>query len=357
MEFALTLRELTRRRLLLAAGVVVAVLAAVLSVYHVNGTKLTPRSLQYASASTQLLIDTPQSSLGDVAQDLQPLITRATIVANVMASPAAAALIGRYSGIPGDQIYAAGPVDPLEPRTVTEPTALKRNTEVTGETEPYRLQFFADPTLPTIGVTTQAPTTAQALALANGSASAISSYLQTLQTQERIPTQSWVTVRQLGTPIGGIVDGGISKKLAGIVFVAVLAFWCVLILLVARFRENWRASREFEREWQALGHAPDEVEHWHEADAHQTQDTLARASVAGGGEKVAGATIGSGQPAGRYNGNPNGNGRTNGNGLIAVDQQLAASGDAGASSRDRNEVAVGSSGPNLRPRRSLRRDR
>lgn len=244
MEFAIVLRSLWQQKRVLMLGVVVSVLAAISSVYRLDilGASLEPIALQYSSASTQVIVDTPTSSLGDLRSQLQPLVARATIVANVMASPASVSLIGNFAGIPGDQIYAAGPIDPLLPRTVTEPTASKRNVEITGETKPYRLQILADANLPTIGIFTQAPTNKQALALANGAVRAIGSYLETLQSQESVPVTERVTVRPLGQPTASVVDGGISKKLAAIVAVAVFAFWCVLMLIAQRFRENWRAS-------------------------------------------------------------------------------------------------------------------
>ncbi len=53
---------------------------------------------------------------------------------------------------------------------------------------------------------------------------------------------SRVMIRQLGPAHGGVVDGGISRSLAAMVFVGGLALWCVLMLAAARFRENWRSS-------------------------------------------------------------------------------------------------------------------
>ncbi len=52
MEFALILRELLSRRRILALGVAVALVAAVFSVYRLDGLKLKARSLQYSSAAT-----------------------------------------------------------------------------------------------------------------------------------------------------------------------------------------------------------------------------------------------------------------------------------------------------------------
>jgi hypothetical protein len=246
MEFALVLRELSRRRLLLAVGVLIATIAALLSVYRLEGLKLKARSLQYSSASTQVLVDSPSSVLGNLSQDFEPLNARAAVYANFMASPAVLKLIGQQVGLSGEQIYAAGPVIANQPRVQQEPTALKRNVEITGETNPYRLSFESQPNLPTININSQAPTTRMAIALANGAVIGLQLYLTSLERANRIPPKSRVTIRKLGSAPGAVVDGGISKALATIVFVVVFLMWCLLVLAWARLRENWRASAALE---------------------------------------------------------------------------------------------------------------
>jgi hypothetical protein len=254
MEFALVIRELAGRRLALAIGALVAVFAAVLSVYRLDGTSLKPRSLQYSSASTRVFVDTSSSVLGNLSQSFEPLQSRATVYANFMASPTVLNLIGQRVGLSGSQIYAAGPVDPQVPRIVQEPTAVQRNVEITGETTPYRLNFNSDPNLPTIGIYAQAPTTKVAIALADASVTSLEQYVGSLEDADHIPQQSRIVIRQLGEANGGVVDGGISKALALMVFVAVFVLWCVLMLVGTRFRESWRASgkipepAEWERE-------------------------------------------------------------------------------------------------------------
>jgi hypothetical protein len=242
MEFALVIRKLFRHRLLLVLGVLVAVVAAILSVYRIEGGKLKSRSLQYSSASTQILVDTPSSVLGNVTQSFESLNMRAQVYAGFMVSPAILELIAQQVGLTGGQIYATGPVDLNQPPTVVEPTALKRNVEITGETKPYRLNFESQPNQPTVNIFSQAPTTVQAVALANAAATGLQEYVTRLEVAQKIPARSRVAIRQLGSANGAVVDGGVSKSLAAIVFVAVLLFWCVLILAGGRLRENWRAS-------------------------------------------------------------------------------------------------------------------
>lgn len=244
MGFALVLRELSRRRLLLAVGVLVAAVAAVLSVYRLDGTKLQSRSLQYSASVTQALVDSSSSALGNLSKSFEPLSERAQVYANFMASPAVLALVGAQMGLSGEQIYAAGPVNANQPRVVQEPTALKRNVEITGETNPYRLNFESTVGLPTINIYSQAPTTAQSNALANAAVVGLQEYVTKLETVNKVPAKARVTIRQLGAANGSVVDGGISKSIMILTFVGVFALWCVLLLGVSRFRHTWRATAE-----------------------------------------------------------------------------------------------------------------
>jgi hypothetical protein len=245
MEFALILRELSRRRSALAVGLLIAAIAATFSVYHLEGGTLKARALQYSSASTQVFVDTPSSILGNLGPSFEPLQARANVYANFMASPTFLNLVGQRAGIDGERLYAAGPIDPSVPRVVQEPTAVERNVEITGETTPYRLNFNSDPNLPTIGIYAQAPTTPEAIQLANASAVSLEQYVTSLETSGHTPPQSRVVIRQLGQANGGVVNGGISKSLAAMAFIGVFVVWCILVLLAGRFRDTWRASAKF----------------------------------------------------------------------------------------------------------------
>jgi hypothetical protein len=253
MQFALVLRYLLSRRRLLLLGALVAAVVAILSVYRLDGFNLKARSIVYSAASTQVLIDTPSSVLGNVNTNPAALQTIATVYANFMASPAVLALIGNHVGLRGDQLYAAGPVDPNVPRTVQEPTALQRNVELTGESTPYRLGFTADPNLPEVGIYTQAPTTNLAVALANASVVALTDYVSNLENTERIPSADRVVIRPLGSAVGAVVDPGIAKSLAALVFVAVFVLWCCLMLSGSKLAATWKASGRVTRARQTDG--------------------------------------------------------------------------------------------------------
>jgi hypothetical protein len=242
MELARAIRALAKRPWLVAAGVLIAAVAAMFSVYTLSGGKLKARSLQYSSASTQVIVDAQRSVLGSVTQSFEPLAQRAWVYANFMTSPTFLGIVGQPVGLSGAQIYAAGPLTVNEPRIEQEPTELKRNAEITGETKPYRLSYEAQTGLPTITINSQAPTTKQAVALANSAAAGLQSYVAHSESTDGIPRSSRIVIRQLGPASGAVVDGGISKALASLVFIGVFLLWCILVLYATRFREVWRES-------------------------------------------------------------------------------------------------------------------
>ena len=143
-----------------------------------------------------------------------------------MTSPAVLDSDRSAIGLSGEQLYAAGPVSVDEPRVEQEPTALKRNVEITGETKPYRLSFESQASLPTISINSQAPTTSQAVALANAAAVGMQEYVAGIETGEQGPgclagRRPPARRRQRRRR-----RAGIRKSMLALVFVAILRLWC-----------------------------------------------------------------------------------------------------------------------------------
>jgi hypothetical protein len=310
MGFALVLRELSRRRGLMALGVLIAAIAAIFSVYRLEGGRLKARSLQYSAATTQALVDARSSALDNLSEPFEPLSARAAVYANFMASPAVLKLIGEQVGLSGEQIYAAGPVNSNQPRVVQEPTDVKRNVQITGETVPYRLNFENQIALPTINIFSQAPTTREAVALADAAVVGLQKYVAEQAAAERIPPKKQVEIRQLGTAHGAVVNGGISRSMLLLTFIGVFVLWCVLVLAGSRFRQLWRATASLSGLGESALEQPDDRE-GHEAAPEQTLASVARIAQ----EHAAPATAR--ERAHAENGS-NGNGAS-----IAADEQRA----------------------------------
>ena len=93
MELALALMRLWERRIWLAIGVVIAVAAGF-------GGMVAFKSTVYSSASTQMVVDSPKSALGNMQTSLIPFTNRAVVFARLMVSPEALDYIGQQAGIP-----------------------------------------------------------------------------------------------------------------------------------------------------------------------------------------------------------------------------------------------------------------
>ncbi len=246
MDIARTLSVLRRRRRLLVLGAVIAAIAALLSVYQVNLVPpgLKSRTNVFATASTQILIDTPDSTFADVANDIEPLNTRAGVFARFMTSPEALALIAREAKLPLNGIEAQGPYDLNVPEFQRVPTAERRSSQILGERALYRLRFENNPSLPIISVFAQAPTTSEALALASAAPAALRSYIRGIQARQDTPTDRKVEVRKLGRAIGGVVNESANLQIATLVFIVVLFGWCLLIVPAQTIARGWREVGE-----------------------------------------------------------------------------------------------------------------
>ncbi len=244
MELARTLKTLWMRRRLVALGALVAAVAALLSVYRVG---LFPPSLEsrtnvFATASTQLLVDAPDSAFADLANDLTPLETRASVFARFLASPAALELIAEDADVPFSSIEAQGPYDINLPAIQQEPTAGQRSSQIIGEGALYRLRFENNPVLPVVSVFAQAPTQAGAVALADAAPRALRTYINDIQARQETPEDRRVVIRKLGSAIGGVVNEGANIQIASLVFFIVFGAWCMLLIPAQTIARGWREA-------------------------------------------------------------------------------------------------------------------
>jgi hypothetical protein len=242
MELARTLKILWRRRRLVALGAVVALAAAIVSVYSVSlfPPSLTSRTNVFATASSQILVDTPDSSFADLSYELEPLETRAGVFARFLANPAALGLISQQTGIPAASIEAQGPYEENLPLNEQQPTAEERSTQIIGEGALYRLRFENNPDLPIISVFAQAPTEKEAKALAAAAPAALRVYVERLQENQHTPRRDRVEIRPLGHAVGGVVNGGANREIAILVFLVVFAIWCILLVPAHTIARGWR---------------------------------------------------------------------------------------------------------------------
>jgi hypothetical protein len=242
MEVARAIKALRRRKRLLAIGVLLAAIAATLSVATVSfyPPGLTSRTNVFSAASTQMVVDTPGSAFADLAEEVEPLNTRAMVFSRFLASPIAIHLIAREAGLPANAIEGQGPYEQNLPLFEQEPTAEKRSTQIIGEGAVYRLRFENNPNLPIITVYADAPTTEDAVKLADAVPAALSAYITRIQEGQHTPAARRVEIRKLGDATGSTVNAGANVQIAALVFFVVLLLWCLMLIPAHTIAQGWR---------------------------------------------------------------------------------------------------------------------
>lgn len=235
MTLARILLKLWRLRLWVGIGVLLGGVAAV-------GTVVTSHSTVYATASTQMLVDSPDSALANASVDLTGYVNRASVFARLMTSATALQYIGKAAGIDGSLIDANGPIE-----INGSPTATHAPVDIVGGKDLpapalYELSLVQNPSLPTVDVYAKAPTSKQAIALANGAVTGFANFVTQLNANN-VPQGERIEVRRLGQATGGIVDPSAGKSIAVLVFVAVFALWCCVVLFVSRLLADLRAAK------------------------------------------------------------------------------------------------------------------
>jgi hypothetical protein len=242
-------RELWQRKLQVGIVVALALVAAIFSAYRFTAHGLEKRSLTVAAASSQILVDSTDSTLvtGAEAGELDALATRAKIYGQYLSSLDAREAIAEKVGIPAASISTSGPFSPAtgQQEYASQPSG-ERADELLQEGAGNRLVFTAQEGVPILTVSAQAGTTDRAVALAGASFQTLKEYVDNLRASGK-PVRQGVTVRQLGAPEGGTLGGSNNAILMFLAFLLVMGFGCATILVLPTFVARWRALNKLDR--------------------------------------------------------------------------------------------------------------
>jgi len=230
------LRELWRRRALVAAAAVAAALVAAVAVYDVSVAppSLSKRDRVEANGSIEILVDSAKSPIADVGRDLEPLTARAGVFARYIAGGNVIDRIAAATDIPADQIEVVGPVPlPGEATGATAPPPRHL---------PYGIEVAQRDALPILNVVTRAPTVEEARALADAAPAAVRQIVASIQQQQGIPDRKRVTFRVLGPAQAQLVADALGAKVGVLIFFFVFALLVLLILGIPRLVAAWRAA-------------------------------------------------------------------------------------------------------------------
>lgn len=247
MRLGMHLRELSRLPLGIVVSALLAAFAAVWSVASIglSPPALKPRAMEMASASTEVVVDTPDSAVLDLRQatnDILGLKNRAVLIGTLMASAEVRAAIARRVGIPAARLQVVAPRTPEQPRPIEQSGAKPGPGDLLKSTDQYRLDVQANPTVPILNIDAQAPTDKAAQQLADGAVAGLGDYLRALAASNGTPKAMRVELRQLGAAKGQIINKGVQVQVMLVVFMLVFAFSCAATILVARVRRGWRLA-------------------------------------------------------------------------------------------------------------------
>ncbi|MDA0166941.1 hypothetical protein OM076_42165 [Solirubrobacter ginsenosidimutans] len=207
--------------------------------------KLQLRSLEMAAAQTRVLVDSPKSSILDLAvstNDIRSTTNRALLISNVMASAPVREYIARRSGVPVELLQIASPVTPDFARPLAINGPKPHTTDILRSPKQYRLSLASNPTVPMVDVYAEAPDATTAQHLANGAVDGMRDYLRDLGNSQHVPLEQRVNLEQLGRAKGGPINTGVNVKVGTLTFVLVLAASCAALLYLSRVRKGWLAE-------------------------------------------------------------------------------------------------------------------
>jgi hypothetical protein len=252
MGFGIRLRTLWQLRVWVLGCLALSLLAAVWSVMQISlaPPSLASRAISMASATTQVVVDTPQSTLVDARTDtynIDALTNRAVLVGNLMATPEVRAEIARLAHVPPALLQIQPPLTPKQPRVLAEDGHERHTTDIAKLNDEYRLVITANPTVPVLRIYAATGDERSAAALANAAVDATSKRLDQLARSSGTPNNDQIKLTQFGRAEGVVINEGASLRVAALAFLITFALSCASVLYVRRVREGWQLAELAER--------------------------------------------------------------------------------------------------------------
>lgn len=240
----------------LKAGVLVclfvSLLAAVWSIEEISlrPPGLTSRSLEMATASTHVIVDTPTSTLIDLRQDaysVEGLKNRTVLLGNVIASSGVQAKVAERAKVPMELLRIQAPLTRAQAAPPVDSENGRSTSDILKTSEQFRIDIKANVTVPMLDIYAQAPDAETAAALANAAVDELKVYLDDLALRQNTPAEDQIRPVQLGRATGVVINGGVRWQVAMLVFALTLAGSCATLIFVSRVRSGWRQAALSER--------------------------------------------------------------------------------------------------------------
>jgi hypothetical protein len=229
-----------RRLWHLKLGVIASLIAAAAAALW-----LTPRSLEMASASTHVVVDTPTSALVDLRQDtysLDALRNRAVLLGNVIAGSRVRQNIASRLDLPVEQLRVQAPLTREQAAPPVDSENARHTSDILKSTHEYRLNVQANLTVPMLDIYAQSPTAESATILVNSAVQELRRYLADLAAAEKTPPKDQIRLIQLGRGRGVVINEGINWQVSLLVFLLAFGVCAATVIFIDRVRSGWRTA-------------------------------------------------------------------------------------------------------------------
>jgi hypothetical protein len=225
MESVTILRALSRRRLLFALGVLLALGAGLLGAYRVSLLPPGAQSKATSSgfASQRVLVDTPTSLIADArAKGATSIVIRATILADLVESDRMRSAIAHEVGVSPEAI---GAIASTTASPQTESPLAKQVLEVTQPAQPYVVSVGLQAGQPILSIQAVAPNARGAARLVRATTTALAA-----AGRRAVPARGQVKIEPVGSAQVGTKEAGGGKKKAALAALAILVLWCAALV-------------------------------------------------------------------------------------------------------------------------------
>ena len=184
------------------------------------------------------MIDDPDASILNrraLTQDVSTLQKRAEFYARLMTTTPVLDAIAHRAGLPPGQLSGVARMTADVPIPLVEPNSEERASQIRDSRAPYRLELQSDPAEPLLAIYAEAPSTAEALRLANSSILGLQDYLRAVAQRQGFDQRNMPQLRQLGSARGGVTNSKAKIVIAGLTFVTAFALSFVLLFALVRW--------------------------------------------------------------------------------------------------------------------------
>lgn len=246
------IRKLWHLKLGVVISLALAVFASIWSIQKISllPPKLSPRSLEMATATAHVIVDTPDSMMIDLRQDtydITALTNRAVVLGNIIASTSVEGKIAQEAKVPIQLLRIQAPLTPHQASPPVNSQTARHVSDILKSMDQYRIEIDANPTVPMLDLYAQTPTARSAAALANAAVDQLKAYLSSLASTQKTPAKDQIRLVQLGRATGTVINQGVKLQVAVLAFILTFLACCATVIVVDRVRSGWRHQAMAER--------------------------------------------------------------------------------------------------------------